>query len=455
MLTSFKAGAIRLFNRLFQNALIRRVVKNTGYLFSATGVAAFMGMLQGILSARLLEPALFGVLGAVTSFTSTVNRFASFRMNELVVRYVGHYQENGDALRAAGVFKLASLLESGGTLFAFALTWLLAGWGARFFAHDSSLITLFRLYGGVVVLANLTFESSSGLLQIFDRFRLIAILTMAQSAFTLFLIALVFVFRGGLNMLVLAYMLGKSLGSLVLIAAAWRQARTAWGGGWWRTSLKPLSGEMRSLITFAFSTNLSSTISLIAKDSEVLWVSAFLGTTQAGYYKLALALANVLQLPVSPLPKATYPELSREVARSNWENVRNILRQGSRLSAVYSIPTTLGLILLGRWVIALVYRPAYLPAYPALVILLIGYTIVNILYWNRVALLALSRPVFPTLVNFIGMVFKVAAIFLLVPAGGYLVFAWLLTGYYLFTVGIAAARVLLDLRERVVVPAVG
>jgi O-antigen/teichoic acid export membrane protein len=207
--------------------------------------------------------------------------------------------------------------------------------------------------------------------------------------------------------------------------------------------LKPQS---KSLLTFAFSTNFSSTISLVAKDSEVLWVSAFLGTTQAGYYKLALALSNLLQLPVSPLPKATFPELSREIARSSWNNVGYVLRQGSRLAATYSIPMTIGLFIFGPWIISTFYGTEYLPAYPALSILLVGYTFVNIFYWNRVALLSLGRPIFPTIVNFIGMILKVAGIFLLVPQFGYLAFAGLLTGYYIFTVGIAAARVLLDLR---------
>ena len=106
------------------------------------------------------------------------------------------------------------------------------------------------------------------------------------------------------------------------------------------------------------------------------------------------------------------------------------------------------LFLFGKQLIALTYGPEYLPAYPALIILLIGFTFVNILYWNRVALLSLARPVFPTLVNFCGMVMKVALIFLLVPIYGYLAFSALLSAYYIFTVGIAAIRVWLDLNVR-------
>ena len=440
-----------LFVRIFKNQLIRRIVRNSGYLFSATGAAAAMSMLQSILAARLLGPATFGILGALTQFTSVINRFASFRIDELVVRYVGYYEEKGDHSRAAAVFKLAAALEVSGSVLAFVLIYFLAPYGAQFFTHDPNLVDWFRIYG-LIVLANLIFESATGILQIFDRFRVIAVTTATQAALTLTIIVVAFLFDLGLLAVVMAYMCGKVLGSVVVTSAALIEARRAWGPGWWRTPFGLLQTQRRSLLTFAFSTNLSSTISLIAKDSEVLWVSAFLGTTEAGYYKTALALTNLLQIPVSPLPKATFPELSREIARKSWDNVRYVLKQGSQLAAAYSIPVTLVLILLGQPIIALTYGAEFLPAYPALVILLIGYTFTNIFYWNRVALLALARPVFPTLVNFTGMVLKVSLIFLLVPTYGYLAFAALLSGYYIYTVGIAAVRVFVDLRSRTLTP---
>jgi O-antigen/teichoic acid export membrane protein len=450
MKTRFQA----FITRLQDNELILRIVKNAGYLFSATGVSSALGMVRSILAGRLLGPATFGILGALTGFTSVVNRFASFRMNELVVRYVGHYQENGDQHRAAAVFKVASLLEIGSSFLAFILILFLAPLGARFFAHDPNLDFWFKIYGSIV-LANLIYESATGLLQIFDRFRTLAIVNVVQSALTLILVVVAFFAKLGLNAVVVAYMVGKIGGSLAISIAALVEARRNWGSDWWRTPVGLLKTEMRSLLTFAFSTNLSSTISLVAKDSEVLWVSAFLGTKPAGYYMTALKLTGLIQLPISPLPKATFPELAREIARKNWDNVRYVLRQGSRLAAAYSIPITLGLALFGRWVIQLTYGPEYLPTYEPLIILLIGFTFVNIFYWNRVALLSLARPVFPTIVNFTGMVLKLSCIFLLVPRWGYLAFAVLLSGYYIFTVGIAAARVFIDIRSRSMAPTPG
>jgi O-antigen/teichoic acid export membrane protein len=73
----------RAFPRLFENELIRRVVLNSGYLFSATGISAALSMLQSILAARLLGVTEFGILGTITVFVTVVNKFASFRMSEL------------------------------------------------------------------------------------------------------------------------------------------------------------------------------------------------------------------------------------------------------------------------------------------------------------------------------------------------------------------------------------
>ncbi|MEW6715934.1 MAG: oligosaccharide flippase family protein [Chloroflexota bacterium] len=447
MFTNKMSWTRDLFHRIFTSPLIRRIIKNTSYLFSATGISAVFSLVQGILAARLLGPASFGVLGTITVFTSTVNRFASFRMSELVIRYVGQYQELGERDKAAATFKLAALLETGSSLFAYLLIWLLAPLGARYFSHDSNLTLWYLIYGSVV-LANFMYESSTGLLQVLDKFFSMSVILALQSAVTLVIIGVAYITKGGLISVVFAYLIGKIVGVIGTTALALIQASKVWGRHWWCTPLRSVADQRRSLLTFAFSTNFSGTISLVAKDSEVLWVSAFLGTIEAGYYKLALSLVNLLQLPVSPMPITTYPELSREVARKSWANVRYVLRQGSLLSGAYSVPVTLALILFGRWVIATVYDPSYLPAYPALVLLLFGYTFVNIFYWNRVALLALSHPVFPTVVNFVGMVLKIGAIFLLVSHFGYLTFAGLLSAYYGFTVGLAVIRVIHDLRTR-------
>jgi len=420
--------------------LIRRVVKNSAYLFSATGISAALSMLQGILAARLLGVYGFGVLGAIIMFTSVVNKLASFRMNELVIKYVGHFTETNDPQRAAAVFKSASLVEIMTSFFAYALVWLLAPLGAEYFVKDLATTDWFRIYG-LIVLFNLMAESATGYLQLFDRFGRIAVLNVLQSAATLTMIGAVFIYYQFLNApgdptlaVILAYMLGKMVGAVGLTISALTAVSKRWGINWWRTPLKLLSNQARELVSFGLNTNLSATINLVNKDAEILWVSFFRNPLEAGYYKLALALANIVQMPIAPMPQATYPELSREVSRSNWDNVRYVLRQGSLMAGSYTLLTTAALIALGPILIRLVYGAEFLPAYPALVFLLIGFLVANTFYWNRAALLALGHPNYPTRVNFAAAVIKVGLAIFILPRYGYLGSAALLSGYYLFSV---------------------
>lgn len=446
---------------MFENTLIRRILKNSGYLFSATGISAALSMLQSVFTARMLGVAGFGLFGTISMFTSVVNKFASFRMGELVVKYVGRYSEAGDTRRAAAVFKAAALAETLASLIAFAFILLLAPLGARYFAKDPGLSGWFSLYG-LIILANLISESSTGLLQIFDRFRRMAYLTVVQSGVTLALIALAYFastgliklpyglhqtllspssFHPGLLPVILAYVAGKVIGALGLTAAAVQEAGRRWGAGWWKTPLNLLGPEMRELAHFGVTTNISASLSLINKDSELLFVAFFRGEVETGFYRLALGLANLVQMPVSPLPAATYPELSRESARRNWASVRQILNKGSLLAGGYSLAAVIGLTILGRPLIRLLYGEEFLPAFPALVILLIGFLVANTLYWNRTALLALGRPDFPTRVNLALAVAKIAGILLLVPRFGYLANAALLAGSYIVGTSLCAWKV--------------
>jgi O-antigen/teichoic acid export membrane protein len=436
------------YSSLLNNPLTRRVLRNSGYLFSATGITAVISMLQSILAGRMLGVAGFGILGVITMFASVINKFASFRMGELVIKYVGYYSETGERERAAAVFKAAALVEMLASLVAFGLIWLLAPLGARYLAKDAGATGWFVTYG-LIVLANLIAESSTGLLQLFDRFRRMAAVNVIQSLFTLAVIAVAYATGGGLLQVLLAYLGGKVIGALGLTLAALLEATRRWGWGWWSASLGLLRPKARELARFAVSTNISASLSLINKDSELLWVSFFRNPLETGYYKTALAIVNLVQLPVSPLPQATYPEISRQVARRDWNGMRHILRQGTWLAGGFTLVVALLLALLGQPLILLLYKKAeFLPAYPALLILLAGFLVANAFYWARPALLALGLPDYATKVNVLVTAVKVAGVLILLPRIGYLGSAIMLSVSYVLGISLSVLKVRDTIRQQ-------
>ncbi len=186
----------------------------------------------------------------------------------------------------------------------------------------------------------------------------------------------------------------------------------------------------------------------------MLWLGAFSTPVQVGYYKIAKAITNLLMMPVTPLITTTYREVAREVASKRWMNVRYLLRSGSILSATWTLPVSLGLVIFGQWVVA-IYGLEFLPtSYNSLLLLLIGVIGVNILFWNRSVLLPMGMPEYPTKVLFVGAIFKILGTILLVPRWGANGMAFLLTGFFLFTTSMLVWKTLREIRKAELTPAI-
>ena len=440
------AGWVGAFlGRLLRNPLTQRMIRNSGYLFSANTLSAALSMAQSILAARALGVEAFGVLGAITQFASVINRLTSFRMGELVVSYLGEFESRDERRHSAALFKAAGLAEISSSLIAFGLLVLLAPLGARLMAKDPQVQGLFMLYG-LSILGNLIAESASGLLQTFDRFRSLALITVAQSAATLALIAAAAFSGGGLREVVLAYLVGKLLWAALIALAALREAHAQWGAGWWRAPLALIISRRRELLRFAFSTNISGTVNLVTRDSDMLWISALSTPAQVGYYKVAKAFMNVLLVPITPLISTTYREVARQVAARQWDNVRYLLRSGSLISSLWTLPAGLGLVVFGPWLV-LLYGPDFAPAYPVILALLAGVMAVNIFYWTRSVLLPMGLPDYPTKVSVVLAVGQIAGMVLLVPRYGALAMAALLGGYFFFSAAILVWKTRREMRR--------
>jgi O-antigen/teichoic acid export membrane protein len=236
-----------------------------------------------------------------------------------------------------------------------------------------------------------------------------------------------------------AYLAGKVFNGLGLsVYALWR-ARQVLGSGWWRTSfdLLPPPGEFWR---FAMSTNLSGTVTMVTRDSESVWLSLLLSPLAAGYYKTAKAVINLVTLPITPFITAAYPVINRSVAEKAWARLQDLLRKLTLISGAWTGAVSLGLLVFGHWLITTFYGADFAPAYPALLILLIGFGFANVFYWNRNLLLSLGLPVYPLKVTASAGATKLLLTFLLVPRFGYLMEASLMAAFFVVSIGLIVLR---------------
>ena len=417
----------KIYSGLREDALLQRVVRNSSYLFGSNTVSALLNVLQGVFVVRLLGDAGYGLFTVVTDFASNTNRLLSFRMSELVVKYMGEALAQENKERAAALVKGIGLLEAGTSVLAYLVLLALSAWGARTFADDASVVYLFRFYG-LFLLANLIYETSVGVLQTTDQFKQVARANFYQSIAVTVLIVFAFVLGLGILGILTAYLIGKTVAAFMIAVFAVRELNHKLGREWIRAPLNLIT-DWKSILRFAFSTNLNGTVNLFARDNLRLYLAAFLPDAQVGYFKLASHLVNLVMLPMEPFIWPTYAEIARSVAQRQWQATRRLLKQVSTIGAAWTLLAGGGLIALGWWIIPLLYGSEMAPAYQCLVILLIGYAFANVFNWNRPLLLALGQPGYPLMVAAVVGAIEVAFIFILVPQGNYLTAAAIFSGY--------------------------
>jgi len=436
-----------------KDIVLKKVIGNSAYLFGGQAISAVLS----ILTANLLGVASFGELGVVIAFVTNVNRLLSFRMADVVVRYLGGYLANDERKKAAAVLKAAALTELATSVFAYLVLVLLSGWGAASFVKDPATRPLFIIYG-IAILGNVMAETANGALQVTGHFRSQALLNLFQSLLTAGLFLWVFLAQGGIYPVMLVYLAGKMVLGIgpVLLALYWLPMSL--GKRWWRTPMRGNLPERKSMVRFALNTNFSSIVTILARDSEVLFVSYFFDTTVAGYFKVALAVINLVVMPITPFISTTYPEITRHVAKQRWEQLKLLLRRVTVISGVWTGTAAAGLLLLGKQMLfspwslfgrtIYIYKAGYEPAYGVLLVLLIGYGVANIFFWDRSLLLSFGKAELPLKVSFFAMLGKVLLAILIVPVLGYMAEAALFSAYFVVSVGILVIRGVAELRRQ-------
>lgn len=429
-----KALIDKIIQLLRSDRVLSRVLKNTGYLFSSTTLGLLLSMLQSIFAARLLGVAAFGLVGIISAFVTNVNRLFSFRMGEFIVRYLGKVLTEENTEKAGAVVKVAMIIEALTSVVAFVALMLLAPLGAQYFAKDPQALPMIQLFG-ITILARLVCETSTGVLQITNHFRTLAAINLLQSVLTASMILLAFLLHGSIYWVLIAYIAGKIVLGVGPTIMAFVYLRRHIHPGWWKSPLSSMP-PLKEVIRFTLTTNLSGTVKMVASESEPLLVGFFLNQEAVGLYKLALSIVNPLMMPITPFISTTFPELTRSIVSGAWMQLKRLLRRVTLISASWTGFVFLVMLVFGRWLIRLFYGAEFVPAYPATMVLLVGFGFANILFWNRSLLLSFGKANIPFYVLLATAVVKTLLAFWVVPHWGIIGEGILLTGYQVISTGV-------------------
>jgi len=399
------------------DALFRRILKNTSFLFSSSVTASGLGFVQSIIVARMLGAGGYGFWALITTYVLVVQLVVDFRVWETVTKYLSEFMVKGDTARAMATVKLAYTVDFLTGILSFGIAVAAAPVAGRIFGRGD-----FAEYAWIVAISSLVATvngSSTAILRVFDRFKWISFEEIVRSVVSLALVLAVALMGYGLKGIAVAYVLTASFSALLLTAISFSTVRARLPGTLKTGRLSLLKDRTSEIASFLMHTNITAFWPLITRNADVLILGMFRSSVEVGFYQLAKNFVFVISKLQGSLYSSIFPEITRLWAEGNRLRFARFLKQLSFMTASVFIPFGVVLFFVAGPLIRLLYGDEFAPAVTALRIMEWGVIASCVFVWTRPVIIGIGKPKAGTVAGFIRVVFFLAGSFVMVPAYGF------------------------------------
>lgn len=398
------------FNSLLKNKILVRLLKNSAYLFSGNVLGDLFTMAALALTARKLGPELFGVFVLIQAYAFIVTQLLNFQSWQALVKFGAEKLEQKKETEFVELVSLCFFLDVAVALLATLLALLMVGRAAAWYGWDQNISAMASVYC-LTILFSLT-DTSIGVLQIFDKFKVLAIQNTVVAFFKFFCVLAAFYLDGGLWSFLLIWLAAGAVAALFLVAAGWKVLAVRFGDKLRFSGFKSAVENNKGIIAFMTTTNLHSSIRLTSRELDLMIIGAFLGPASAGMLKIVKQIASLFTRIASPLYNAIYPELARLWAAKDLDGLIALIRQSFLIAFVPSILFCLGFLAVGKPVIVFFLGTSYSPVYLTSVVYNLAVLVALVTFSFHPLMLAMGRARQSLMI----LVFSTAAYFLfLVP----------------------------------------
>lgn len=352
--------SIHVIRAWFDDHIFLRLIKNAGWLSGATFISGLLGLITIALTARALGPAEFGALTVIMAYVAIIDRLLNFQSWQFLIRNGAEALQQNDPVRLRRQIKFSILLDSISSLLSTLVAIAIASVVASLIDWTEQETGLAMLYS-LTILFHLS-GMPTGVLRLFDQYRRLATQKVITAVLNLLGVLVAWGLDGGLPAFLLAFAISSIAGNVILFVMGWWQLRTQKISGVWSTSLQGIRGSESGIWHFVIYTNIESSVKII-RDLDAFIIKAFLTAEAVGLYLLARRIAEALHMLVDPFSQAVYPEFTRLLARRHLPPLKTLIKKSSLTVGLTATLIWLGFIVIGPWLVPLVFGDDYAPAY--------------------------------------------------------------------------------------------
>lgn len=400
----------------FKDDVFRRLFVNAARLLSANVIAAGLGLVATILTARALGPRDYGVLALIIAYELTMARLVTFNAWQAVIKFGSEALQKGDDRALRQLIKFAFSLDISSAVVGTILAVGLAGPIVSLLGWNQSVRPLVVLYSLLILF---TFSGTPvGVLRLFDRFDLLSYTAVLSALVKLTGVVWCSVSSQGLLGFVLVYLFTGIFGRLYGVCASLWVLHTRKTGGIMGEPLRGIRASFPGIWDYVWTTNLTMTVRLLSREADSLFIAGLTTPAALGLFKVAKQFASVLPKLSDPLSQSIYPELTRSRAQGNKRQFLSLIKRTTVFTSTAAFSGWLVFVLAGRWIIHLTVGPAYEGAYWVTVIYMLALVVFLCCFALTPSLLAMGLARKSFIANVVATVFYFALLIPLVRTWG-------------------------------------
>ncbi len=318
------------------------IVKNALWLFTGQTIGRIFRVFILIYSARVLGAASWGALSYVLSLAAFFTIFSDIGINALVIKEASKNPGSRLKYLSTAFFIKAIILT---TIIIFALVF------RNYLTNIEEARPLIGLMVFIVVFDSLR-NLGSSIARAMEKMEIESGVNIFTNAAIMVAGLIVLKINPTSYLMMLAYVLGTAAGFLAMVFVL-------------RNHIKGLFSYfdkrlVRPIFSSAWPFGIIGLTSVIMINIDVLILGWMVPAAEVGFYAAAQRPIQFFYILPSIIASAFFPTLARLIKSKN--DFRSIFEQGLKMSFLFSIPMTIGGVILAKPIIVGLYGLEYLPA---------------------------------------------------------------------------------------------
>jgi O-antigen/teichoic acid export membrane protein len=356
----------RKINNLLSDKNFSEIVTGSAYALSARVGGTGVELVASVIIARFYGAEVMGIVAVINSFLLLATIFTVLGTNTSILRLIPEQLVTSSATSAFRVYRKTQYLVIGVSVF----TGILFFFGAKLIADKvfskPDLSFYFSLAAVFIVFKSLMLLNTHAVRGL-KLIKVFAIMQLLPQSFNVILLILLGLLWPSKDVPFYALLGGFALTGLV----GWAIMEYSF-----RRIIQPQDAvetvPVRKILSISLPMLMTQTMTFLIGQTGVIALGIFKTEAEVGYYAIAVKMATLTTFILTAINSMAAPKFSELFYAGRMDDLFHIARKSSRLIFWSDAPVLIGLVLLGKPILSILFGANFAVGYLPLVLLAIG-----------------------------------------------------------------------------------